>query len=533
MEKNAYFEICNKDDGMYLKVIEAVDGGSGLHIDDVIYYLDTKHILEYDIKCVNEYIARGDFSKELKLNGKRGFPINEHLKLEIDDYGKRVVARFYAPTNDGAVMSVNDILRELKLHGVVAGIKLRNIQIHLKARLYCTDILIASAIPPVHGHDAKIEYFFKTDIASKPKLNEDGTVDFHDLGNISHINKGDRLAHLTPEDPGIPGKDVFGQPIMPKKVKRKILKHGRNISLSPNKLDMFSEVSGHVTLSDDTVFVSDTYDVPNNVDASTGDIEYTGNVNIKGNVNTGYSVKASGDITVEGIVEGATLVAGGDIILRLGVQGMYKAKLDAGGSIISRFIENCELVNVGGNIYTDAILHSEVRAKGEIEVKGKRGLISGGHVMSACKIKAKTVGNNLETQTLLEVGISPERMEEYHSLENNRQECIEENEIILEKLENYKKRIKSGAKINEETMKQINEFNEKFKYNENYIEKAKKDIDVILEELNVAKHGSVTVSDTANAGVTITIDKVKYRIKDVVSHIRFVKEGADIKQLPY
>lgn len=531
MDRNAYFIVNNEYDGTYLKVVDAINRGAPLKIDDVMYYLDSKRI-DYDIQSLNSYIAIGNYSRPLRLNNKKGLPQNEHLKLEIDRYGMRVVGRFYAPTNDGSEMTLEDIIEEMRRNKILSGYVLKNIQIHVKARLYCTDILIAKAIKPIHGHDAEIEYFFDTQALAKPKINEDGTVDFHELGNISHVTKGERLAHLTPVDYGKPGKDVFGKVIPAKKVVKKILRHGRNISLSEDKLDMYADVSGHATLVEGTVYVSDVYEVPNNIDASTGDINYDGNVTIKGNVNTGYAVRATGDIVVEGIVEGATIVAGGDITLRLGVQGMFRARLTANGNIVSRFIENCELVKADGMVSTDAIMHSDVCAKGDIIVKGKRGLISGGKVISGTSIFAKTVGSNMETQTLLEVGIDPDRMERSNYLENEIRERKKDVEDFNKMFESFQRKVKSGVKMDMDKLKKIQDAKTAYAENTAFIKEAQNELGMILAEIDSAKSGQIAITGVTHAGVTITIARAKQRIHDDISYTKFVKDGADIRMMP-
>lgn len=53
---------------------------------------------------------------------------------------------------------------------------------------------------------------------------------------------------------------------------------------------------------------------------------------------------------------------------------MNKAVIRAGGNIVSKFIESAELVEAGGNIEADSILHSRVVAKGSIKPAAKRGL---------------------------------------------------------------------------------------------------------------------------------------------------------------
>ena len=88
------------------------------------------------------------------------------------------------------------------------------------------------------------------------------------------------------------------------------------------------------------------------VDASTGDIEYDGNVMIPGTVRTGFTVKAKGDIQVNGVVEGATLIAGGNIVIKRGVQGMSRGRLVSGGDICAHFFESAN-VEAKGDVLAD------------------------------------------------------------------------------------------------------------------------------------------------------------------------------------
>jgi uncharacterized protein (DUF342 family) len=100
---------------------------------------------------------------------------------------------------------------------VTYGIDESVINRHLLGPKYCYDYEIARAQDPVEGANAYITYHFDPEIKAKPKINEDGTVDFHQLDNINHVKKGQVLATLTPEDTGISGMDVSGIEIRPKK----------------------------------------------------------------------------------------------------------------------------------------------------------------------------------------------------------------------------------------------------------------------------------------------------------------------------
>ena len=177
--------------------------------------------------------------------------------------------RFYPPSNNGKLLTKDDIISNLSSYGVKYGIDETNIVKFLNDRRYCTDYIIAKATPPIQGRDAVVKYHFNTDFTLKPKTNEDGSVDFHQLDIISHCKKGDILASLTPADYGKPGMDVYGKVLPPNKVNNKVLKYGNKVKISEDGLTLYSEVDGHVTLIDGRVFVSDTFEIPKNVDTST------------------------------------------------------------------------------------------------------------------------------------------------------------------------------------------------------------------------------------------------------------------------
>ena len=175
-------------------------------------------------------------------------------------------------------------------------------------------------------------------------------------------------------------------------------------------------MSGHVVLDiDNKVVVSNVLQIDGDIDTSTGDITYDGNVIIKGNVNTGYRVDATGNIEIDGVVEGATIIAGGDIVLRRGIQGMNKGYLKAGGNLMTKFIENASVV-VRGKIESGSILHSDVISKSEITVRGRKGLLVGGSVRANVLIEAQSIGSNMGSNTKVSVGIDAEVQDKIRKL---------------------------------------------------------------------------------------------------------------------
>lgn len=528
---NAYFQLVIKDDGTYLKLFGEEPGGRGLIYDEISSYLADKRIYEFDKSSLGWAMANLKKEAEVKLTSAVLIPQDEYMKITIDEHRMYALCRFYPPSNGGNLLTKEDIIAGLNQAGVKHGIDEVKILQFLNDRRYCTDYIFAKATPPVEGRDAEIIYHFNTDLTMKPKTNEDGSVDFHKLDIICHCKKGDLLATLNPVDYGKPGVDVFGQIIHPRKVNNKILKYGPKVVKSEDGLRLYAEVDGHVSLRDGKVLVSDVFEIPADVDSSTGDIEYDGNVVVRGNVITGFSIKVKGDIEVHGVVEGAYIEAGGHIILRRGMQGMNKGILKANGNIITKFIENAEVI-AGGYINTDSIMHSKVSARKEIIVGGRRGFVTGGVIRSGTMISVKTAGSTMGTSTLLEVGIDPQVLDEFRETEKKIVAIKAEKEKIAQAISLIRKKLQSGGNIDYnklQTLKQLT--NAGIQLNTQLAEVQER-YEKLKVEVEYNEAGSIKVSDTVYPGTKIIISNIIYYVRDPIQHSKFIRDRADIKVVP-
>lgn len=536
MKRNAFFQLIQKDDGMYLKAYPEVDGGEKLSVEDVLNYLDKKNLKDVDSGIVKYFVEDANSGKKdvlVKVLEGKQIPEKEFGLVSIDKKGYLAKIRLYPPSDKGARLSTSELKNLIEQNGVKYGIIEKNIEIALKARLYCMDILVAKAKLPVNGSDAEIVYSFNAEKTLKPTMSEDGSVDFHKLDMIESVKEGQLLATLIPIDYGEPGKDVYGNMIRPKKVRNKRLRHGKNIHLSDDKLQMYSDVSGNVTLVNDMVFVTDTYTIEGDVGPSTGDIDYDGAVEVKGNVITGYTVKATGDITVNGAVEGAMLISEGKIVLKRGMQGMGKGVMEAKGDVISNFIESAT-VKSGGAIYTDAIMHSNISANGDVIVNGKRGLIAGGSVKTTTKIETKVAGSTMGTQTELEVGFDTTLGERYRNIEKHIDQMTDEKDSIVKNLKILQKRMQTKGKLEPEKMKLIKEGTERIKVIEQTIEEETEAYERIDEEMQrTSDGGKVRVENIAYPGVKIVISNISTFVHTETHRCTFIREGADIRVKSY
>lgn len=530
-DRNAYFQLRIADDGTYLILYPPEGQGIGIKYSDLETYL-TRRGIEFNHEEVAKASTKVTEKTEIKVTEKKIYPVNEIMEISAREDRSEAEAIFYPPSNGGQRLTREDINGQLTRSGIKFGVIEDNINMFLKEHIYNKYITIAQAKAPKYGQDAKIEYHFNTDMSRKPKTNEDGSVDFHHIDVVCHVTAGELLATLTKAVDGEAGMNISGVPIQAPKVNNRQLKYGKNIRISEDGCQIFSEVNGHVQLVDGTVFVSDVYQVPANVDASTGDITYNGNVEVVGNVNTGYRIEANGDVTVNGVVEGAYIKAGGQIILKCGIQGMGKGELYAGGNIISKFIESAT-VYAGGYITTETIMHSKVMADGDITVGGKKGLITGGEIHSTTMITAKTIGSVMGTPTSLEVGVSPVITEELNALNEETENMNKELEQMTPVLNKFAQLLKLGQKLDPVKMQQVQLLVKKKKDIEAALETKYDRISALNEIIDNCTDGCIRADDVMYQGVKMTIAGVTGFARNESKHCRFVRDGADIRAAAY
>jgi hypothetical protein len=435
--------------------------------------------------------------------------------------------RFYPPVAGGKPMDKKEILAELEMYKVKFGIVEKNIDLYLANRQYCVNIPVARATLPVPAKDTVIEYQFDTRPLAKPKVLEDGSVDFHELNLFTKVSKGQVLAKLTKHEDGVNGTDVCGNVMYSTKPKVKIFKYGRNIEVSQDGTELISQVDGDVTLTNGTVFVSDTYNIAADVDPSTGDIDYDGSVFIPGTVRTGFTVKAKGDIQVNGVVEGATLIAGGNIVIKRGVQGMNRGKLVAGGDLCAQFLESAN-VSVQGDVNVGSILHSEVEAGNNVIVSGKKGFIVGGEVVCGSYVEVNSIGNKMETQTAVKVGVKPELIDELKVAVSRGTELNKSIEETSSYLNVFRNKIKKGVKLTPENIKKVKEYTAELEQLEKDRNENNENMKELKRLVDMGKNGRIKVSGETYAGVSIFIASEVHNVKEPIAHCMYKIVDGDI-----
>lgn len=527
--RNGFFQLVRTTGGFGVRMYPPTDGGEDIRIAELTHYLDFANI-GYDLISLKRALVSK--CEEVCFLGPGECPsISEQYMLEVSSDFMSAKMRFFPPSETGRRLSVDEVVNDLRHRNVLYGIQMQVLQNHfMSGGYYCTNLEVAKGTEPRHGVDDKIQYFFNTDIHAQPDQREDGTVDYYNLNMINHCNKGDVLARIIRGDSGENGVNIQGRQIVPREVKRALLRHGKNIQLSEDGLSITSMVDGHVMLVDEDVFVSDVYEVEN-VDTSTGNIEYTGSVQINGNVTNGFSVNASGNVVINGIVEGAHIVAGGNIIIARGMNGMTRGTLKAGGNVITKFIENAT-VEAEGYINTESILHSRVSAGTEIEVTGKKGFITGGRVQAGSQITVKTLGAVMGAPTVVEVGVDPQVKMEFAQCQKDVAELVRMIKTEQPVIAGFAEKRAKGARISPDQFQYVKEVAVKLEQQKKELEEKNARMQELRQHFDLQSQARVVVKGEVYPGTTIIIGDLSMVIQEKYHYCRFEVVQGDVKSVP-
>ncbi|MGE5416623.1 MAG: DUF342 domain-containing protein [Acidobacteriota bacterium] len=464
------------------------------------------------------------------MDDKIKIPIDGEVKVFISGNSMEGYLTVYGPRDGGNPVQLEKAVQALKDAGVVEGINLQGVKDAVTEFNWGRATVVANGTPAVDGDDGRIEYKFALPQDKiKPAELEDGRVDYKNLNLIHNVQRGELLAVRVPPKLGTPGVTVTGKPVLPKAGKNVLLPRGKNTVNDETGNYLYAATDGHVSIVDGKITVFPVFEVPGDVDLSSGNIDFVGNVSIRGNITSGFIVKAGGDIEVSGIIEGATVEAGGNILVKNGIAGGHKAIIKAGGSIFTKFIENASIDSGQEVVITDGIVQSMVKANGSIKVEGKKGTIVGGVLQAGEEISARFIGSPLSPQTVLEVGANPHLREEYKGLFQVFQEKKKNFENISQNISMFQRSSVSMDSLPDKKKLQIVKLLEEFKTIKEELKVLEERKQAIEEEFGRLQRGRVKVTDVIYPGVQIIIGQAVYTVNDPIKFAMFVLEDGDVR----
>lgn len=499
-----------KEDGVYV----VIDHNSQNVKNDILKLVKLYQIRDVDFIAIETAVRTKAETQKISDNTEITSR-NESIDVEVSQDKMTAKIRFSEPIFRGSLLTVDEIVAGLNANNVRFGIDREAIEKLVENKQYNKWYEVAFGEPPVHGKDGYIEYFFETKKKTlKPKELADGSVDYRNLDLFESAVDEQVLAISHPPVNGENGINVLGKAIPANKAKRApSLPKGKGTAVRPDGVTLIATTSGRIFYMDGRVNILPILEIGGDIDNTTGNIDFMGTVIVKGGVLSGFTINAGANIEIEGPVEGATIIAKGDITLMKGIQGGSKAVIQAGGDINANFVENSEL-SAHGNINANSILHSKVKCGGELNLLGRRGLLVGGKIIVGEKISAKTIGSPMSTVTDIEVGVNPEVLEEYKlavsDIEKFRTE-LEKAEKIVENLSKY-----DIKKLSDARKKMLMESIRSKILIKTKINNTQAKIEELIDQLN-KKNGRIEASDVIYTGVKVTINNAVMYIRDDLS----------------
>lgn len=356
---------------------------------------------------------RFDDTVKAYVSSYYGFVIVKEGKIQLLSplaYSKDKINAFYYiyPTKSGVYPSYREVHDILHVEKIVYPVSRERFEKQLNAidkeHPQLARVIVAEGKAPVNGYD---EYFEPLLSLEKKvgKVLADGRIDYKEQDSIIQVQKNQEILQRIPEVKPEDGYDVFGEVVSAQREEKGGLKRGENIVQSGFDESIFlSGIDGCLNISNNKISVMPVAVIQGDVDLDSGNIQFNGAVRVTGSVKSGFRVQADSDIIIEGDVDNAQLIAGGNITVKMGVVGKDGTRLMAKGDISAKFIQNAKVEAGKSVIVSDSIINCDILSYDKIEVTGKNGKIIGGKLVALYEIKSPIVGTQTETVTNLTVG---------------------------------------------------------------------------------------------------------------------------------
>ncbi len=418
------------------------------------------------------------------------------------------------PDFDEEDYSISDILDILQSNGISFGIKEDKVQDIVERQIYNQEILVAEGQMPEDGIDGYYDYKFDMNFSKKPKVRPDGSVDYWSIKMVEIVTEGQVIAEYHKAIQGKDGMDLKGKTILAKRGRDLVPLRGKGFERSEDGNTYTSQIDGKIDMNGDRIVILPVYEINGDADLSVGNIDFRGDVIIHGSICSGLIVKATGSVTVDGIVEGASIEAGKDIVLRSGVMGASRANINSKGNISAKFFEYTR-VHANGTIQADVFLNCQVSCGESIILNGKKASIIGGEVGAIQSIEADILGSEGEVKTNVKIG---------NDLAVRRRIGILQNKIEVEKANLAK--IEEGLKILQDLKndpRRTDLLRVKIR-DTALLAGDTAELEKLEDQVRRAKGGTIRVNNSVYPGVCVEIDELRIKVKERQRKLEFVRD---------
>jgi hypothetical protein len=420
-------------------------------------------MLYLDDKAIDEFIAACRKAEHPldKIIGERR---DGELALKVD-HDLMTAWLTLVPPQGGRTATPEELEKAMVEQGIVHGILRQRIDAAFAAG-QCERVAVARGVPPQDGEPTRFESLYD----KEPEPGEDSgaeqdhdRIKYTDLCYLQLVHSGAKLMRRFPAVQGKNGIHSKGQPVLSTPVPdlpfRSNLQGAAPDQNDPNLL--FATSGGQPTMLEDGVTVNPVIEVLN-VDLSTGSIEFEGTLRVGGDIKAGMHVKVTGDVIVNGAMEAAQIIAGGNVAVRGGIVGHpdsrpgshslpeTTARIICDGAVQALFMENAHVEAGKSIVIARSARQCELVAREEIVVgKGSsrtgQGQIIGGRTQATQRVATGILGGSTGINTYVQVGIDPYLEKQIAEKEGEFKHKCDDLDRVIKLLAYFKKNPEKGA----------------------------------------------------------------------------------------
>lgn len=451
-----------------------------------------------------------------------GYPVDSEIVVTVPTDFTAAYMIIYPPKNGGKEPTFEKAMAALRAKAVSFNINEELLRKVIEAKIYEKEFKAAEAILPVNGTDGTITYKYSKENKFVPDEDENGFVDYKNLGFIKNIHENDTIADIVLPTQGTHGTDVRGVaiPAVPGEKARYSVGSGTRVSDDGTRI--YALWDGHVFFKDNAFCVDSKVTINGDVDASVGNIDFAGDVIIKGEVLEGFRVSSGKNVTIMGNVTNAEINAGCSVTIK---KGSINSKIVAHGDINCDFCEYSD-ISTDGSINVQNFVMCTVYCGGDVKAKS----LSGGKYTILGNAEVGSLGTKNYVATDIIMGDNALLSAEKAELAKQTAECdskIDRCNQVVDFLNEKRKELKRLPEDKEELLGSMVKTKLACQMEKKKAEQRIKEIDALLSQL---QNRSIICKGTVYPGVNVIINRSVQKFAHEISrvHIHLDENGSII-----
>jgi hypothetical protein len=527
---DGFFELYYQHGWAWLTVFPPDEHGKPVYYEEIRNRMRLLEMPNVTYDMVNEIIREAAGIPQPLVEWPEGSRLASHIGVSLADDEMAAYVEISSPKKGAAAPTVEDVVEQLEDKGVVYGIDRERIERLLIQREFDRPVQVAGGRAAVDAQAAQIRYHFHPN-RGKPYLELDfGRIDLKELAFIENKKSGDVLAELTEPVGARNGRTVTGTVLYANTETHPAeLKAGKNTQLNAAGDTLYATADGNVRLWEGAVIVEPVVTVKN-VSYETGHIRHDGSVVVEEHVADGFIVEATGDIEVGRGVGKATLKAGGNILLKTGINGNGEGSIEAGGNLFAKYVESCTAQS-GGHIFVqEAIMHSRISAWHHCVLNGRRSEVVGTNMIVGGTLWCKQLGSVAEGSSHVSIGIPPDLLAQFRNTKNDLESSQGELERVQQQLRPLEEAVNQGRR-QEKILQACEQLRQSARDLTGKISQLRAALKTLRERVDAGVSGMLVVEHSMYKGVVVAFGTKEYRVpEDGVRGTILKRVGHEIKE---